>query len=87
MSEAEQLLRRAITIQEKNYGKDHPNIANPLNTLAVLLSRTGRAIEAESLLRRALELFTQFARTTGNEHPNFRKIKSNYEELLHQLGR
>lgn len=87
MSEAEPLIRRAIAIEEKNYGINHPSIANPLNTLAILLTRTGRSTEAESLLRRALELLMRFAVTTGNEHPNFRKIKDNYDALLRRIGR
>ena len=37
LSEAEPLMRRALAIDEKSFGPDHPNVARDLNNLAVLL--------------------------------------------------
>jgi hypothetical protein len=34
LAEAEPLMRRALEIDEKSYGPDHPNVAIRLNNLA-----------------------------------------------------
>ncbi len=52
--EAEPLMRRALDIDEKSFGPDHPNVAIDLNNLASLLQATNRLDEAEPLMRRAL---------------------------------
>ena len=53
LAEAEPLSRRAIAIDEKAYGPDHPEVATDLNNLAHLLQRTNRADEAAPLFARA----------------------------------
>jgi len=55
-TEAEALMRRALEIDEKSFGKDHPEIAIDLNNLAGLLQETNRFSEAESLMHRALQI-------------------------------
>jgi hypothetical protein len=42
LSEAEPLYRRALAIDEKSFGPDHPNVARDLNNLAELLRATNR---------------------------------------------
>ena len=64
--EAEPLFRRALAIEEKSFGPDHPNVATDLNNLAVLLSATNRLAEAEPLYRRALAIDEK---SFGPEHP------------------
>ena len=54
--EAEPLFRRALAIDERRYGPDHPNVATDLNNLAQLLQATNRLAEAEPLIRRALAI-------------------------------
>jgi tetratricopeptide (TPR) repeat protein len=54
--EAEALYRRALAINEKYFGPDHPNVATDLNNLAELLRDTNRLSEAEPLIRRALAI-------------------------------
>ena len=39
LAEAEPLMRRALAIDEKSYGPDHPKVAIRLNNLAELLGR------------------------------------------------
>ena len=56
LAEAEPLYRRALAIDEKSFGPDHPNVATGLNNLAVLLRATNRLAEAEPLYRRALAI-------------------------------
>jgi tetratricopeptide (TPR) repeat protein len=55
-AEAEPLMRRALAIDKKTYGPDHPNVAIRLNNLAQLLQDTGRLTEAETLMRQALAI-------------------------------
>ena len=39
LAEAEPLYRRALAIDEKSFGPEHPNVATGLNNLAELLQR------------------------------------------------
>jgi hypothetical protein len=87
LSEAEPLYRRALTISEKSYGPDHPEVARDLNDLASLLTVTNRLSEAEPLYRRALGNMAQFTRATGHQHPNFEAARANYVRALTALGR
>jgi tetratricopeptide (TPR) repeat protein len=56
-AEAEPLYRRALAIDERSFGPDHPTVATALNNLAGLLSGdTNRLAEAEPLYRQALTI-------------------------------
>jgi tetratricopeptide (TPR) repeat protein len=85
LSEAEPLYRRALAIDEKSYGADHPTVAIDVNNLALLLQDTNRRSEAEPLLARAVRILSQFQRSTGHEHPNLRTVVENYRQLLTAL--
>ena len=50
LAEAEPLMRRALTIDERSFGPDHPEVAISLNNLAQLLQATNRLAEAEPLI-------------------------------------
>jgi hypothetical protein len=86
LTEAEPLFRRALAIDEKSFGPDHPKVANRLNNLALLLGATNRLAEAESLSRRHLRIFAEFGRRTGHKHPQFRQAVINYAGLLSATG-
>ena len=60
-------MRRALAIDEKSFGPEHPNVATRLNNLAQLLQATNRLAEAEPLMRRALAIFEK---SLGPEHPD-----------------
>jgi tetratricopeptide (TPR) repeat protein len=60
VSEAEALLRRALEIDEVNFGPVDPRLANNLNSLAKLLKESNRAAEAEPFIRRGLDLAESF---------------------------
>jgi tetratricopeptide (TPR) repeat protein len=64
---AEPLYRRALAVDEKSFGPDHPNVARGLNNLAFLLSDTNRLAEAEPLYRRALAIDEK---SFGPDHPD-----------------
>jgi tetratricopeptide (TPR) repeat protein len=57
--EAEGLLREALDIIEKTWGRDHPDYEMALLTLGCVLSEQGRYIEAEGFLRQALAIADQ----------------------------
>jgi hypothetical protein len=84
-AEAEPLFRRALAIDERSYGPDHPQVAIRLNNLAVLLRATNRLPEGEPLMRRVVRILARFQRLTGHEHPHFRDATENYRELLSLL--
>jgi CHAT domain-containing protein len=66
-TEAEPMMRRALAIDEKSFGLEHPNVARDLNNLALLMQATDRLAEAEMLYRRALAIFEK---SYGPDHPN-----------------
>jgi tetratricopeptide (TPR) repeat protein len=83
-SEAEPLMRRVISIFEKSFGEDHPNVAMALNNLAQLLQDTNRLAEAEPLMRRALAIDeTSF----DKNHPNVARDLNNLALLLQATNR
>jgi len=51
LAEAEPLVRRALEVDEKSCGAEHPNVARDLNSLALLLKTTNRLAGAEPLMR------------------------------------
>ncbi len=63
---AEQLLQRALIIEQKASGQEHQAVANVLNSLAGLYYTQGRFAEAESLYVQALTILEQ---KLGSEHP------------------
>jgi tetratricopeptide (TPR) repeat protein len=82
--EAEPLMRRALDINERSVGPDHPNVARDLNNLAQVLQATNRLVEAEPLMRRALAIDE---RSGGPDHPNVATDLSNLAQLLQATDR
>jgi tetratricopeptide (TPR) repeat protein len=82
--EAEPLIRRALVIDEKSFGPEHPNVAGDLNNLAQLLQTTNRLSEAEPLMRRALVIDEK---TFGPEHPSVARDLNNLATLLQATNR
>jgi tetratricopeptide (TPR) repeat protein len=83
-SEAEPLYRRALALNEKGFGPEHPNVATVLNNLALLLSVTNRLAEAELLYSRALAIDEK---SLGPDHPNVAIRLSNLAFLLSNTNR
>jgi tetratricopeptide (TPR) repeat protein len=82
--EAEPLMRRALQIDERSLGKDHPSVAVRLNNLAQLLKDTNRLAEAEPLVRRALQIDEQ---SLGKDHPSVAVRLNNLALLLQDTNR
>lgn len=83
-AEAEPLLRRALALDEKGFGPNHPNVATCLNNLAALLHDTNRLKEAEILYRRALAIDEQ---SFGSNDPKVATCLNNLALLLKASGR
>ena len=83
---AEPMMRRALTIDELSFGKDHPNVARDLNNLAALLHDTNRLADAEPMMRRALLILIEFTRRSGHKHPHLHVVRGSYHGLLEALG-
>jgi tetratricopeptide (TPR) repeat protein len=83
-SEAEPFARRALAIDEKSFGPNHPNVARNLNNLAQLLYATNRLSEAEPLMRRALAIDEA---SFGPDHPRVGVQLNNLAELLKATNR
>ncbi len=84
LAEAEPLFRRALAIDEKAYGPDHPKVAIRLNNLALLLKATTRLAEAEPLFRRALAIDEK---ASGPEHPDVARDLNNLAFLFYDNNR
>jgi tetratricopeptide (TPR) repeat protein len=82
--DAEPLHRRALAIDEKSYGPDHPEVAIHLNNLALLLHATNRLSEAERMFRRAIAIGEK---SYGPDHPNVATRLNNLAELLRNTNR
>jgi tetratricopeptide (TPR) repeat protein len=81
---AEPLYLRALTIDEKNQGADHSDVARDLNNLALLLHDTDRLAEAEPLYRRSLAIDE---RCLGADHPKVATSHNNLALLLQATNR
>ncbi|MFT4103945.1 MAG: tetratricopeptide repeat protein [Burkholderiaceae bacterium] len=82
--EAAPLMRRALAIDEANYGADHPSVAVRLNNLAQLLKATNRLAEAERLMRRSLAIDEA---SFGSDHPAVARSLNNLAQLLQATNR
>ena len=83
-AEAEPLMRRALAVDERTFGPNHPNAATCLNNLAALLHDTNRLEEAESLYRRALAIDEQ---SFGAGDSRVATCLNNLAQLLQTINR
>jgi hypothetical protein len=77
---------RALDIDEKSYGPEHPAVARDLNNLAQLRKATNRLGEAEPLMWRSITIMAAFQHATGHEHTSLRVVRANYLDLLAAMG-
>jgi tetratricopeptide (TPR) repeat protein len=84
LAEAEPLMDRALKIDEKSFGPEHPELATDLNNLAQLYQDTNRLAEAEPLMERALKIDEK---SFGPEHPNVAIRLNNLAQLYKATNR
>ena len=82
--EAESLYRRALELNEKELGTEHPNIAVNLNNLAEALRLSGKSEEAEALFRRALRIDES---VLGPQNPTVATVLNNLAKVLRDTNR
>jgi hypothetical protein len=78
-SQAEPLMRRALALDEKALGEEHPKVAIRLNNLASLLQATNRLSAAEPLMRRALAIVEA---SLPEHHPWVQRFRKNLDVLV-----
>ena len=82
-TETETLFRKALSVQERTLGPQHPATANTLNNLSTLLDRRGRTAEAEPLQRRALDILEK---NLGPLHPDTAAMLTTLAVMLDRKG-
>src|SRR5712691_1728161 len=82
--EAAPFLEYALSIQEKMYGRDHPNTDFLLNNLASLYSDQGKFDEAAPLYLRALAIKEK---VLGPDHPSTANTLNNLANLYRDQGK
>ena len=86
LTAAEPLLQRALEIDERSCGPDHPNVAIRLCNLAGLMGATNRLAKAKLLFARSIVILMKFFSATGHNHPNFETALARFSYLLRQMG-
>jgi tetratricopeptide (TPR) repeat protein len=82
-SQAAQLLRDALAMDEKGLGPEHPGTATSLNNLAILLGEQGDYPGARPLFERALAIREK---VLGPEHPAIAEGLNNLAVLVKRQG-
>ncbi len=75
---------RALAIDEKTLGHDHPGVATDLNNLGLLYTAQGKYTEAEPLHKRALAIREK---ALGPEHLAVAVSLSSLANLYFNLGK
>jgi len=83
-SEAEPLDQRALAIDEKALGPEHPEVARDFNNLATLYLDQGKYAKAEPLYRQALAIDEK---ALGAEHPSVAAALNNLALLYGHEGK
>jgi tetratricopeptide (TPR) repeat protein len=83
-AEAVPLYERALAIQEKILGREHPLVALTLYNLAALYHAQGKYYKAEPLYERSLAIREK---TLGPEHPDVMTSLSGLAAVYHRRGK
>ncbi|MCI0490795.1 MAG: tetratricopeptide repeat protein, partial [Blastocatellia bacterium] len=82
-AKAEPLYERALAIEEKALGPDHPSVATSLNNLSSLYESKGDYAKAEPLYQRVLAIREK---ALGPEHPDVARSLNNIAGLYDTKG-
>ena len=82
--DVEPLYQQAQTIMEQVEGPNTLSEANSLIFLAILYAEQGKYEQAEPLLKRALAIYEH---KLGEEHPDSKRVRENYNDLLQKMKR
>ena len=81
---AKQTYERALEVDRRVLGDDHPRVAERLNNLAIVAQNLGDLKLAETLFRDAIR---RHERAYGDQHPDTGTVRGNYGLLLQREGR
>ena len=76
LGQAKAAFRRALAIDEKAYGRDHPDVAGDVNNLGAVLQEEGDLAQAKAAYQRALAIDEK---AYGPDHPNTRIARDNLD--------
>ncbi len=82
--EAEPLIRQSLEVRQQALGPEHPEVADSLNKLAMLLRAQGHLEQAEQVCRDALNLREK---TLGRDHHDVSESLNDLAIVLDDLGR
>ena len=82
-SKAKSLYERALNIDEKVYGYEHPNVARDLSNLAGFYYAMGKLEKAKPFYKRALNIDEK---VYGHQHPDVAKDLGNLAGLYYAMG-
>ena len=71
-------MERALKIDEKAFGPDHPNVAIRVNNLGSVLQALGDLPGAKAAFERALKILQKLL---GDDHPDTRLVRENIDSL------
>ena len=74
---------RALAIDEKSFGPNHPNVARDVNNLGLVYKALGNLIAARAAFERAL---TISEKAFGPNHPNIATLVNNLGTVYQDLG-
>ena len=83
-ADAEGHWRSLLTLRQRRYGPEHPEVAQSLNNLALVLESQGKYAEAETLHQKALALRQKLL---GPEHPDVATSLNNLALVLDSQGK
>jgi CHAT domain-containing protein/Tfp pilus assembly protein PilF len=84
LTEAENMYRRALAIQDRALGRDHPATALTLNNLGGLLATRGDFAQAEQMERAAL---ATMEKVFGEQHPDTAAVLTSLALALDSQGK
>ena len=73
MEKAKSCFERALKIDEKVFGLDHPSVATMVNNLGSVLKDLGETEKAKSCFERALKIDEK---AFGLDHPNVARMST-----------
>jgi hypothetical protein len=82
LGEARRLYQRALALQERVFGRHHPEVAMTLNNFAVLERERGALAPALALCARAHRTYLA---ALGSRHPQTRLARANLRAVDAQL--
>ena len=79
---AKSLFERAMTSNEKNFGKDHPTTAASYWWMATILAALGQFEQALEFCEKAVEIYNK---TLPKDHPDIKRVNNTYQSIKEKM--